>query len=127
MDTEASGLVPEAIFKKEAIMAKMYTLDGKLLTETPEIRIGEKIYPVDNRQKTVKKVLALSVSGNSVEESMNVTDEVLKLTLGPAAFREIDNLNMPFPALQKLCELVMAAATGEEPERFRKPEIEPLP
>ena len=32
-------------------MGKLYTLDGKLLTETPEIRIGEKVYPVDSRQK----------------------------------------------------------------------------
>lgn len=30
-------------------MGKLYTLDGKLLTETPEIRIGEKVYPVDSR------------------------------------------------------------------------------
>ena len=29
-------------------MGKLYTLDGKLLTETPEIRIGEKVYPVDS-------------------------------------------------------------------------------
>ena len=28
-------------------MGKLYTLDGKLLTETPELRIGEKVYPVD--------------------------------------------------------------------------------
>ena len=41
-------------------MGKLYTLDGKLLTETPEIRIGEKVYPVDSRQKTVKKILALA-------------------------------------------------------------------
>ena len=41
-------------------MGKLYTLDGKLLTETPELRIGEKVYPVDSRQKTVKKILALA-------------------------------------------------------------------
>ena len=38
-------------------MAKMYTLDSKLLTGTPEIRVGDKVYPVDDRQKTVKKIL----------------------------------------------------------------------
>ena len=27
-------------------MGKLYTLDGKLLTETPEIRVGEKIYQI---------------------------------------------------------------------------------
>lgn len=36
-------------------MGKLYTLDGKLLTETPEIRIGEKVYPVDNRTRYRKK------------------------------------------------------------------------
>ena len=33
-------------------MAKMYTLDEKLLVGVPEIRIGEKIYKVDDREKT---------------------------------------------------------------------------
>lgn len=37
-------------------MGKLYTLDQKLLTNTPEIRIGEKIYPIDDRTKTVMKV-----------------------------------------------------------------------
>ena len=40
-------------------MAKMYTLDEKLLVGVPEIRIGEKVYKVDDREKTVKKVMAL--------------------------------------------------------------------
>ena len=106
-------------------MAKLYTLDGKLLTDTPEIRIGDKIYPVDNRQKTVKKIMALSVSGDSVEASLENVDEALKLALGPKAFREIDEQNLPFPAQQKLFELIMAAVTGEEPERFPQPESEP--
>lgn len=43
-------------------MGKLYTLDGKLLTETPEIRVGEKIYPVDNRKKTVTKILDAATS-----------------------------------------------------------------
>lgn len=106
-------------------MAKLYTLDGKLLTDTPEIRIGDKIYPVDNRQKTVKKIMALSVSGDSVEASLENVDEALNLALGPKAFREIDEQNLPFPAQQKLFELIMAAVTGEEPERFPQPESEP--
>ena len=36
-------------------MAKMYTLDDKLLASSPEIRIGDKVYPVDNRVKNSKK------------------------------------------------------------------------
>ena len=37
-------------------MAKLYTLDDKLLTEVPEVRVGDKVYPVDNRQKTVMAI-----------------------------------------------------------------------
>ena len=44
-------------------MAKMYTLDEKLLVGVPEIRIGEKVYKVDDREKTVKKVMALYNNG----------------------------------------------------------------
>lgn len=36
---------------RNQIVGKLYTLDQKLLTNTPEIRIGEKIYPIDDRTK----------------------------------------------------------------------------
>lgn len=95
-------------------MSKLYTLDGKLLTETPEIRVGEKVYPVDNRQKTVKKLMKLTEDAKGdIGKQM---DEVLTLAFGPQAFREIDGMDLPFPAYQKLFELVMAAVTGEEAE-----------
>lgn len=96
-------------------MGKMYTLDHKLLTDTPEIRIGEKIYPVDNRTKTVKKIQAVSkeIDGDDPYTGM---DKVLELAMGTKAAKEIDDLDMPYPAYQQMFELVMAAVTGEEPE-----------
>lgn len=103
-------------------MAKMYTLDHKLLTETPEIRIGEKIYAVDNRQKTVMKIQA-AAKEISNDDPYSGIEKVLEMALGVKAAREIDELNMPYPAYQKMFELVMAAVTGEEPdviaERFQ--------
>lgn len=95
-------------------MGKLYTLDGKLLTETPEIRIGEKVYPVDSRQKTVKKILALA-DDESVPMGERI-DEALKLALGDENVVEIDRMDMPFPAYQRLFELVMNAVTGQEDE-----------
>lgn len=96
-------------------MGKLYTLDNKLLTETPEIRIGEKIYPVDNRQKTVNKVMNL-MNGMNSENQEEKMREVLSLAFGPKEGKEVDNINMPYPAYQKLFVLVVAAMTGEEPE-----------
>ena len=103
-------------------MAKLYTLDDKLLTEVPEIRVGDKVYPVDNRQKTVM----------AIQRAMEQTDAepaaqmsaALRLALGEQAERELAARDLPYPAVQALFALVLAAVTGEEAEavqrRFRR-------
>lgn len=94
-------------------MGKLYTLDGKLLVETPEIRIGDKCYAVDNRKKTLDRITKLMQQDGTDMERM---DEAMEQALGKAAVRELNVAEMPWPAYEKLFELVMAAMTGEEPE-----------
>lgn len=94
-------------------MGKLYTLDDKLLIGSPEIRIGDKVYPIDDRQKTVKKLMRLDQDKDKAVEN---TDEALKLAFGEKGFKEIDSMNLPYPAYQKLFEIVVSAMTGEEPE-----------
>ena len=93
-------------------MGKMYTLDNKLLTETSEIRIGDKVYPVDDRVKTVKKIQ--EISKNNSDDPYGSISEALTLALGSKAAKEIDDMNMPHKAYQRMFELVMAAVTGED-------------
>ena len=97
-------------------MGKLYTLDGKLLTESPEIRIGEKIYPVDNRQKTVAKLQETIANQENPNDLMAGVANVLALALGEKAAQEVEDMNMPYPAYQQLFELVIAAVTGEDLE-----------
>lgn len=80
-------------------------MDDKLLIGGPEIRIGDKVYPVDDRKKTMDKILKAPND-----------DEIMKLALGNKAFKEIDDMNMPYPAYAQLVKLVLAAMTGEEIE-----------
>lgn len=104
-------------------MSKMYTLDNKLLVGTPEIRIGEKIYPVDDRVKTVKKIMKMYKE----HENMDVDDidKIFDLAFGVKNAKEINAMDLSFAAYQELATLVMSAMTGEEPkdkeERFQKP------
>lgn len=100
-------------------MGKLYTLDGKLLTETPEVRIGEKIYPVDDRAKTVKRLMAVQKDMN---ENLDSIDEALKLALGEKAYKEIDPDNMHFQAVQELFAIVLSAMTGGDPRETRFPD-----
>nr|DAT15721.1 MAG TPA: hypothetical protein [Caudoviricetes sp.] len=95
---------------RNQIMGKLYTLDQKLLTNTPEIRIGEKIYPIDDRTKTVMKVTKMDTS-----DAENIS-KILELALGKPAAKEVDEMNLPFVAYLKLLEIIIAAMTGEEPE-----------
>lgn len=95
-------------------MGKLYTLDNKLLTETPELRVGETVYPVDNRQKTVAKIMKLTEKMASFDDQQTAVFEILKLALGPKAAKEIDEKNLPYPAQQELFVLLIAAVTGEE-------------
>ena len=69
-------------------MGKLYTLDQKLLTNTPEIRIGEKIYPIDDRTKTVMKVTKMDTS-----DAENIS-KILELALGKPAAKEVDEMNL---------------------------------
>lgn len=93
-------------------MAKMYTLDEKLLVGVPEVRIGEKVYKIDDREKTVKKVMTLYK--NPEKEDVEKIDEMLKLAFEPEAYKAISDMNMPWAAYQNLSEIVIAAMTGQD-------------
>ncbi len=99
-------------------MAKMYTLNNELLIGTPEIRIGEKVYPIDDRQKTVKKIFALceEVDGKTDFDKL---DEIFKLAFAKN-YKEIEALDLSWAAYQELFTLVLSAAMGEEPEEVKK-------
>lgn len=105
-------------------MGRMYTLDKKLLCGSPEIRIGEKVYPVDDRTKTVKKVLKLFSDKNSEADDTENVEEALKLAFGDK-YKDIEAMDMPFAAYQELVELVIAAMTGEEPKEKKDSFPEP--
>lgn len=102
-------------------MAKMYTLDDKLLASSPEIRIGDKVYSVDNRVKTVKKVMKMYEKGGSM--GVDDVDKMLALAYGENVSK-INSLDLSWEAYQELVKLTIAAMTGEETgeaeERFQK-------
>ena len=85
----------------------MYTLDGKLLTGAPEVRIGDKVFPVDNRVSTVKKL-------DKVDKEDPYA--IINLAYGNKAGKEIIDMDLPFPAYLDLIKLTIAAMTGEDEE-----------
>lgn len=95
-------------------MGKMYSFDNKLLCGSPEIRIGDKVYSIDDRTSTVKKVL--KTFSNKENDNLDSAEEALKLAFGKN-YSEIAGMDMPFSAYQKLTETVISAMTGQEQEK----------
>lgn len=100
-------------------MAKLYTLDNKLLIGSPEIRIGDSVFPIDDRKSTVKKALKIFGKKQKGSDDFESAEEVLKLAFGKR-YKEIEEMDLSFPAYLNLVELVISAMTGADPEE--KPE-----
>jgi hypothetical protein len=93
----------------------------KSLAEKPELEINDKIYAVDCRTSTVLKMQKFQSKSAS---DIGALYGILGLLLGEKARKEIEALDLPFPALIQVLSLATAAATGEEPDevnaRFQK-------
>ncbi len=100
---------------------RIYTLDNKLLTDRPEIRVGDTIYAVDDREPTVRKILAIQ-KDEAAAENFDWADKVFELALGKKGFDSVKAMKLPFPAYHKLLELVMEAITGQEARFPGEPE-----
>ena len=102
-------------------MAKIYTTDGKLLCETPQIEIGGKLFAVDNRKSTYDKIQeAIEKSDGSKSEERII----LEYALGKAQMKEIDAMDLSVKGFMTLLTYVHAAIfdiSFEEAEaRFQK-------
>ena len=104
-------------------MAKIIDISGKLTNERPQLKLAEgKVYDIDNRKNTIllvnQKVQTVNVN------DLTALDEIMRLTLGDEAAKEIDEMNLPFTAYQSIFIAIMAAVSGEEYEsmesRFRR-------
>lgn len=84
----------------------------------PSIKILDKCYVVDNRQKTWEEIQQIRRDVKlSEEEKENKTFE---LALGKEAFDEIRKLDLPVESYIFFTYCVMGAITGEDPRELQK-------
>lgn len=95
-------------------MAKMYTFDNKLLTEKPEIRIGDKVFSIDDRTPTVKKLLKQLKNINENDDSVVDTDELIIKAAFNKNAKKILDMNLPYSVQQDISQKALSLMTGEE-------------
>lgn len=84
----------------------------------PQLKIGDKLYTVDNRQKTWDKINEIQ-SNNEFNEKEK-TKKIYDLALGEEARKEIEEMNLPVEHYTFLTYCVMGAITGEEPKKLQE-------
>lgn len=84
----------------------------------PQLKIGDKLYTVDNRQKTFEKIQKIQSNVElSEEEKIN---QIYELALGKENALEIIDLNLPVDSATYLSFCIMGAITGEDPKELQK-------
>lgn len=104
-------------------MAKTIDISAKLTSERPKLKIAEdKIYEIDDRKNTILK-LNQKMRGGNIEDIAFI-DEIVEMTLGKEAAKEINKMDLSMVAYQNIMLAIMAAVMGESFEvaeaRFRK-------
>lgn len=93
-------------------MSKIIDISAKLTNERPKLKLSEdKIYEIDDRKNTI--IILNQKMGESDLNNLEVIDDMIRITLGEAALKEIDEMNLPFSAYQNILMAVMAAVSGE--------------
>lgn len=82
----------------------------------PQLKIGDKLYLVDDRKSTWDKIQQVQERGGD-----NVDTEILALALGKEAVAElVNNSDISVSGYTNLSFYVMAAITGEDYEDLKK-------
>lgn len=84
----------------------------------PQIKIGDKLYTVDDRKSTYDKI-------QKVQKDEKLTDEEIErktfvLALGEEATNEIYGYDLPVENFTYLTYCVLGAVTGQEPDDIQR-------
>ena len=104
-------------------MGKVIDISAKLTNERPKLKIAEdKVYEIDDRKNTILKLNQKLKNANM--DDVSFIDEVIEMTLGKEAAKEINEMDLSMSAYQNIMIAIMAAVMGESYEeaeaRFRR-------
>lgn len=83
----------------------------------PQLKIADKLYTVDNRQKTFDKIT--KIQKNTELDDNERTNKIYELALGEDAAKEILEMNLPVESSVYLSYCIMGAIVGEDPKKLQ--------
>ena len=96
----------------------MYVVDGEKLVKRPEVRIGDKVYQIDNRLSAYERINQRVKEGDGGEFEIIIGE-----ALGGESYAEIVEMDLPFGVMQDVVIIILAAiqdlTVEEARSRFR--------
>ena len=84
----------------------------------PQLKIGDKLYTVDDRQSTFEKIQ--DMQGNPELSDKEKERKIYELALGKEQTQEIYKLDLPVEQYRHFSFCVMGAITGEDPKELQR-------
>jgi len=96
----------------------MYVLDGDKIGKRPEVRIGDRVFEIDNRLSCYQRINARIKAGDGSDFEVIIGE-----ALGGEGFAEIVAMDLPYGVMGEIVIIVLAAiqdlSVEEARARFR--------
>ena len=100
-------------------MSKIIDISHKLTNEKSMLKLSDTIqYEIDDRKNTVL-VLNQKLAKSDLND-LKVIDEIIRITLGDKAAKEIDKMNLRLSEYQSIVIAIMATISGMEFEEAER-------
>lgn len=86
--------------------------------EFPQLKIGNKLYDVNNKKSTFNKIQAISNNAEYTVDEQN--EKIFSLAFGEENAKEILDMDLPVENFNYLTFCVMGAITGEDPKKLQE-------
>ncbi|MCL2855986.1 MAG: hypothetical protein FWE21_10305 [Defluviitaleaceae bacterium] len=87
----------------------MYAIDNEKLTKRPEIRIGDRVFTIDNRLSTFEVMRRELNKAETAEMAV-----VIAHGLGHDAYLDIVEMDLPYGVMEEIVMLILAGIQGLE-------------
>ena len=96
----------------------MYVVDSEKLVKRPEVRIGDRVYEIDNRLSAYERINERVKAGDGSEFEIIIGE-----ALGSENYAEIVRMDLPYGVMQDVVIIILAAiqdlTVEEARSRFR--------
>lgn len=98
----------------------MNIIDTKisLSSERPQLKVGDKLYKVDNRKKTYDKFMKIYPDNSTSDEEKET--KMIETFLGEKQAKEILEIDMTVDEYKYLTFCILGAVTNEDPEKLKE-------